>query len=135
MQRFLMRLVVNSVGLWVIDLLWRSIWVTPAGGGNWQKVAVYLGIGLLLTLVNYTVKPVVKVLAIPVMILTLGLFALIVNAAMLELVSAISAHTPMGLHIESFGSAVGAGLVLALVTAILGKPARDLERAARAREQ
>jgi len=124
----LTRLAINAIGLWVIDMLWRSIWVTPNDGGVWQHIAVYLGISLLLTLVNMIVKPVVTVLAIPVMILTLGLFTLVVNAAMLELVSAISEHTPMGLHIDSFGSAVGAGLVLAIVTSAIGRSARKVSR-------
>jgi putative membrane protein len=119
---FLARVVVSAVALWIVDAFFDSIWVTPLGGGALDKVAVYAVIGLVLTLVNSIIKPVVKVLAIPAMILTLGLFALVVNAAMLELVSWITTKTPIGLHIGSFGSAVWAGLVLAILTALLSIP-------------
>ena len=126
MREFVVRLLANTVGLWVVDALFDSISLTPRPTSIGTWIAVYLVIGLLLTLVNLVIKPVVKVLAIPLMILTLGLFALIVNAAMLELLSALSAHTPVALHIDSFGSAIGAGLILAICAAVVSRPLKAL---------
>jgi putative membrane protein len=122
MAGFFARVVVGSVALWIIDALFNSIWVTPLDGGPLDRVVTYLVIGLVLALVNSIIKPIVKVLALPLVILTAGLFALVVNAAMLELVSWITTKTEIGLHIESFWSAVWAGLVLAILTAILSIP-------------
>jgi putative membrane protein len=125
---FLSRLAAGTVALWVVDGLWTSIWVTPSGSGPVGTVLVYVAVALLLQLISATIKPVVKVLAIPLYILTLGLFALVVNAAMLELVSWLTRSTPIGLHIANFGAAVGAGLALAVVTAIASIPLRAITR-------
>jgi uncharacterized membrane protein YvlD (DUF360 family) len=56
------------------------------------------------------------------------LFALIVNALMLELVSWLTSGTPLGLHIADFPSAIGAGLVLAILTALISIPFRAARR-------
>ncbi|MDR0433129.1 MAG: phage holin family protein [Bifidobacteriaceae bacterium] len=122
MGAFFSRVVVTAVALWIVDALWNSIWVTPQGEGAVGMIAVYLVVGLLLVLVNSIVKPVIKVLALPLYLLTLGLFALVVNAGMLELVSWLTSGTPLGLHIADFASAVGAALVLAILTALISIP-------------
>ncbi|MDR0504978.1 MAG: phage holin family protein [Bifidobacteriaceae bacterium] len=128
MTEFLTRVVVNAIALWLVDSLWDSIYVTPQGGSISQWALVYLVIGLILTLVNSIIKPVIKVLAFPLMLLSFGLFALLVNAWLLELVSRISQHTPAGLHIENFSSAIAAGLVLALLSSLIAVPLRRLAR-------
>ncbi|MDR1634377.1 MAG: phage holin family protein [Bifidobacteriaceae bacterium] len=116
------RVVVNAVGLWIVDGLWDSMRLVPHPDSILAQIACYLVIGLILAVVNTVVKPLAKLLSLPLYILTLGLFSLVINAAMLELVSWITSLTSFGLEIDSFGTAVGAGLVLALVTAILSIP-------------
>ncbi|MDR1152235.1 MAG: phage holin family protein [Bifidobacteriaceae bacterium] len=128
MGAFFARVATSAIALWIVDGLWHSIWVTPQGEGVVGTAVVYLLVALLLVLVNAIVKPVIKVLALPLYVLTLGLFALVVNAAMLELVSWLTAATPLGLHIADFGSAIGAGLVLAILTALISIPFRALGR-------
>ena len=116
------RIVVNAVGLWIVDGLWNSMRLVPEPESIVAQVLVYLVLGLILAAVNTVVKPLAKLLSLPLYILTLGLFALIVNAAMLELVAWITSWTSFGLEIDSFATAVGAGLVLAIVTALLSIP-------------
>ncbi|MDR1189997.1 MAG: phage holin family protein [Bifidobacteriaceae bacterium] len=118
------RIVINAVGLWIVDGLWDSMRLVPEHESVLGQIASYLVIGLVLAVVNTVVKPLAKLLSLPLYILTLGLFALIVNAAMLELVSWVTSLTSFGLEIDSFGTAIGAGLVLALVTAILSIPVK-----------
>jgi putative membrane protein len=121
---FLSRVAANAIALWIVDGLWRSVWVTPQGEGAVGTALVYVLVALVLVLVNAIVKPVIKVLALPLYILTLGLFALVVNATMLEVVSWLTSATPLGLHIADFGSAIGAALVLAILTALISIPFR-----------
>ncbi|MDR0595033.1 MAG: phage holin family protein [Bifidobacteriaceae bacterium] len=116
------RIVINAVGLWIVDGLWNSIRLAPPDESVLNQIAQYLVIGLLLAAVNTVVKPLLKVLSFPLYLLTLGLFGLVVNAAMLELVAWATSWTSFGLEIDSFGSALGAALVLALVTAALSVP-------------
>lgn len=75
-----------------------------------------LGIGIaaacILSLVNTVIRPVVIILTLPINLLTLGLFTLVVNAAMLMLVSAL---VP-GFVIESFRSAFYGALVISLIS-------------------
>ncbi|MDR1119208.1 MAG: phage holin family protein [Bifidobacteriaceae bacterium] len=116
------QIVVNAVGLWIVDALWSSMRLSPAGSGPLTQIACYLVLGLVLAAVNAVVKPLAKIISFPLYVLTLGLFALVVNAAMLELVAWITSLTSFGLEIDSFGTAVGAGLVLAIITALLSIP-------------
>jgi putative membrane protein len=128
MGSFISRVAATAIALWIVDGLWRSIWVTPQGEGAIGTIAVYLAVALVLVLVNAIVKPVVRVLALPLYVLTLGLFALVVNAAMLELVSWLTKGTPLGLHIADFPSAIGAALVLAIVAALAAIPLRAITK-------
>jgi putative membrane protein len=122
MREFLVRSLACAVALWVVDGLWGSLWVTPHGGSAWSTVVAYAAVGVLVTLVNLIVKPVARVVALPAYILTLGLFSLIVNAALLELVSWVTKGAPIGLHVENFPTAIGAALVLAALTALIAVP-------------
>ncbi|MDR1393617.1 MAG: phage holin family protein [Bifidobacteriaceae bacterium] len=116
------KIVLNAVGLWIVDALWSSMRIIPQDASILTQIAIYLVLGLVLALVNLVIKPLVKVISLPLYILTLGLFGLIVNAAMLELVSWVTSLTSFGLEIDTFPTAIGAGLVLALLTAILSVP-------------
>lgn len=74
---------------------------------------------LVLGLVNAVIKPVVKVLAFPITILTLGLFSLVVNALMLYIV----AWVVPGFEMVGFWQTVLAALIIAVVMSVLSKAA------------
>lgn len=79
MVRFIFRVLFAAAGLWLADRL-----VPGISSDGWMTLIIA---GLLLGIVNAVVKPVVVVLTFPITILTLGLFLLVVNAAMLGLVA------------------------------------------------
>ena len=79
MFRFVFRVLFAAVGLWLAARL-----VPGISADGWTTLIIA---GLLLGIVNAVVKPVVVVLTFPITILTLGLFLLVVNAAMLGLVA------------------------------------------------
>lgn len=120
MVSFAIKVVVNAIAIWVAASLITGVEVTGAGGSTSSHVLTYLFIGLLFGIVNAVVKPVVKVLAFPFYIVTLGLFTFVVNALMLELTAWLSSHTGLTLTIDHFWwTAVWAALVVTVVSMLL----------------
>ncbi|MBI2002214.1 MAG: phage holin family protein [candidate division NC10 bacterium] len=70
---------------------------------------------LLLGLVNVTLRPILLLLTLPLTVVTLGLFALVVNGAMLALVASVV----KGVHVAGFGSAVLGAILISLVGSLL----------------
>lgn len=116
-MRFLIRLVVNSVAIWLTSLLLSGVSLTEREG--WDQVLVVGVVGLVFTLVNLIVKPVTQLFALPLTILTLGLFTLVINALMLMLTSWLTSFTEWGLHVDGFWSALLAGLIISIITWVL----------------
>ena len=84
--------------------------IVPNPDGPLGEYGTYLWIGLIFGVVNAIVGPVLRLLSLPFVVLTLGLFLLVVNAALLGLTAAITDR----LTIDGFGTAVLGGLILAL---------------------
>lgn len=84
-------------------------------------VLAYLFIGLIFGVVNAVVRPLVKLLSLPVTILTLGLFTIVINAAMLYLTAWLSSFTPVHLTIDSFfWTAILASIIISVVSLVAG---------------
>ena len=81
-------------------------------GGFWA----YLWIAALFGIVNAVLGTLLRLLTLPLMIVTLGLFSIVVNAAMLEVIDAISSHLTID---DFFWTAIWAAIILALVAVIL----------------
>ncbi|GAA4350741.1 phage holin family protein [Angustibacter luteus] len=119
-MRFVINVLVCSVAIWLTDLLFDGIVVTGTKDTTANKLLAYLVIGAIIALVNTFIKPFVKLIALPFVILTLGLLTLIINAALLELVAWLSKATPLELHIDEFWwTAIWAALILTIVQMIL----------------
>jgi len=102
MAGFLLRTLIAALGLWLASELIPGIDV--------QNGATLVVAALLLGLVNAFVRPVAVILTLPFVVLTLGLFLLVINAAMLGLVAAFFD----GFHIAGFGSAVFGAIVVSI---------------------
>ena len=118
MIKFLIRSVVAAAALWVAAYFLDGI-TTPDAQSDQQFVLYLLGAGAIFTLVTMIIRPVVVVLSIPLYILTLGLFAIVVNALMLLLSSWIANQFGWGLHVESFWWAVAGGLIISVFMMIV----------------
>jgi putative membrane protein len=128
-MRFLLRLVINAFALWLTTLLVAGVTVTSydPSGGDVELVLTYLLIALIFGIVNAIVGTIIRVVALPLYILTLGLVSLLVNGLLLLIVSWISDGMGFGLHIDTFWEGVLAALVLGIVGWLLGlifRPAR-----------
>jgi len=102
LARFIVRAIFAAVGLWIAAELVPG--VAFSSWGSLIAAAVLLGI------VNAVVRPVVFILTLPLTLLTLGLFLLVVNAAMIGLVS-LFVH---GFHVHGLGP----GIMAAIITGI-----------------
>jgi len=118
--QFLIKVVVNAVAIWVATVIVPGVTVSESGDSTGDTILTLLVIGLLFGIVNAVIKPVVKLLAFPFYILTLGLLAFVVNAAMLELVSWLSGKFDITFEIDDFfWSAILAAIVVSLVSMAL----------------
>jgi putative membrane protein len=104
--------VVNAAALWV------AVQVVPQivfnYGGDWWKLLV---VALIFAIVNSYLKPIVKALSFPISLLTLGLVAFVINAAMLLLVAFLSDQLKLGFKIGGFPPGIDSD---AIVGAFLG---------------
>jgi putative membrane protein len=94
---------------------------TPlVGDGSHDRLAVYLLSGLVILLLNMTVRPVLHLIGLPVTILTLGLFALVINALVFALAARVTEALGMGLVIDGFGAAFWGAIIMSVVNWLLG---------------
>jgi putative membrane protein len=118
---FLFRSVITAVAVWIVTLLNLDVVVTGGNDTWWSRALVYLGVGAVLVAVNMIVKPIVAVVTLPIRILTLGLFALVINWAMLELTAWLTSHLPIGtLELGGFWKTLLAAFLIAIISVILG---------------
>lgn len=117
-MNFLLRVIINAVAIWLATLVLSGLDVV-GGGDTTTTVIVFLVVALVFGIVNAVVKPIVKLLALPLYVLTLGLFTVIVNAAMLWVTSWLSQRTEYGLRIDNFGTAVLGALIISIVSFVL----------------
>lgn len=108
---FTLRLILNAFGLWVAVRLFGTGTASDEISTN---PAVFLVAGLIFSLVNAILRPIVIILSLPAILLTLGLFTIIVNGLMVY----ISLNLAPGLSM-SFGHSILTGLVMSLVNYIV----------------
>jgi putative membrane protein len=102
MTGFLLRVAIVALGLWLATLILPGL--DFAGPGTLLAAALLLGI------VNAIVRPIAVVLTLPLTLLTLGLFLLVINAAMLGLVALLLS----GFQVSGFWTAVGGALIVSV---------------------
>ncbi|WP_216389641.1 phage holin family protein [Arcanobacterium phocae] len=125
-MKFLMRILCNAVALWIVTLLLSGFALrrpTIAQLFNLdpqvQSIIALIVSGAILAIVNSFVRPIVKLLSLPIYILTLGLFFVVVNGAMLMLTSWISGQLGVGIIIDSFAWALVGGIIISVVNTAL----------------
>ncbi len=126
-MRLIVRLLINAVALWLTTLIVSGVNVVPyAPGGTLEIVLTFLLIAAIFGIVNGVIGNLVRIVAFPIYVLTLGLIALIVNGLLLLLVAWISSLIGFGLTVESFWWGVLGALVLGLISWLIGIVLRPL---------
>lgn len=132
MARFLIRLIINAVALWLTTLIVSGVHVIPFSPGDTLAIVLtYLLVALIFGIVNGIIGNFIRIVAFPLYILTLGLIALIVNGLLLLLVSWISSLIGFGLKVDGFWWGVLGALVLGLLSWLIGIILRPLTGANR----
>ncbi|WP_448615024.1 phage holin family protein [Modestobacter sp. URMC 112] len=108
--RFALRVVVLAVIFYAVTQLYSGIRVLGNADATLGVSGAYLWIALLFAVVNSVVGPVLRLLSMPFVVVTLGLFLLVVNAALLGLTAALSER----LEVDGVGAAVVGGFLIAL---------------------
>ncbi|MDR1767252.1 MAG: phage holin family protein [Propionibacteriaceae bacterium] len=91
-----------------------------AQGDNWQEKSItVLGVAVLFGLVNAIVKPLFKFVAAPLVMISLGLFLLVINACLLQLVAWLAGQLGIGWQVDGWGSAFLGALIVSVVSFIL----------------
>lgn len=121
-MRFLVRVVVNAFAIWVVTLIpLLQVSVTPfAPGGDLQLVLTLLAVAAIFAIVNTVVGTLIKIVAFPIYILTLGLISLVVNGFLLWLTAVITSSWGWGLTVEHFWWGVVAALLISIINWIFG---------------
>ena len=112
-----LRVVTNALALALAAWLFDGIRVE--GRDEVARALTLLGVGAVLGLVNALVAPVVKLLTLPFIVVTLGLFLLLVNAALLVLTSRIGQALDLRFVVDGFWTAVGGALVVSVAASVL----------------
>lgn len=116
---FVVRTIINGIALWVAAWLVDGI-EFGSSADTWETVKVVALVALIFGLLNAFVRPILKLISLPFIILTLGLFVFIVNAAMLMLTSWISTQLGLAFHVdEFFWDAVLGSLIITVVSMLL----------------
>lgn len=116
-MRFVIWVVVNALALAAAAWLLGGIEVT--GDTTQDRVITLVLVALIFGVVNAVVEPIVKLLSLPLIILTLGLFLLVINAAMLLLTGWLSEQFGLGFTVDGFWTAVLGGIIITIATWIL----------------
>ena len=111
-MRFLIRLLINAFALWVSTRIVPGILYD---GG----VAGLIAVALVFGIINAVVGPLIKLLTLPLVLLTLGLFTLVINGVLLLLTSAASRSLGLGFHVHGFMAAFLGALVISIVSSVL----------------
>jgi putative membrane protein len=117
-MNFLLRLLINAAALWVAIKLVPGITYR----GNWLGL---LGIALVFGLVNAFLGTILKLLSLPVIFLTLGLFALVINGFLLWVTSRLSTALGLQFQVEGCWTAIFGAIVVSIVSALLSMFLKD----------
>ncbi len=116
-MKFLIWLVVNALALGAATWLFDGI--TLDGTTDGDKVVTLLVVGAIFGLITSFVRPIVRLLSLPFIILTLGLVLFVINALMLMLTSWIADKLDLGFHVDGFWTALWGSIVISICSVVL----------------
>ena len=118
MIKFFLRWIINAVAVYAAVLIVPGIEYR----GDWLGV---LWLALIAGLLNAFIRPVLKLLTCPLIVMTLGLFTLVINTFIFWLTSSIGQAFGIGITLDGFWPAFLGGLVISIVSVILSLALRD----------
>ncbi|MDQ2781638.1 phage holin family protein [Lapillicoccus sp.] len=127
----LVKTVVNGLALWLAAAIVPGIHIGETGDTTRSILTVFV-VALIFGLLNAVLKPILTIVSLPFVILTLGLFLLVVNALLLELTSWLAGSLDLSFHVDRFWwDAIVGALIISIVASILNAVIPDPARARR----
>src|SRR5918993_922221 len=123
------QILINAAALYVAVLLVPNLDFAFGSDGSLVRFAI---VAVIFALINSFVRPILRILTLPITLMTLGLFLLVVNALMLVLTGAISAELQLGLTVGDFMAALLGSIVVSIVGTLLSAVAGATRLAGRA---
>jgi putative membrane protein len=105
--------------------LLAAAWFVPGIRVEGNAWVAYAGMAVILGLVNAVVRPLLKLLTCPLIVLTLGLFLLVINAVTLLVAAKIAEAVHIGFYVDGFLPALLGALIVSVVTVVLSAVARE----------
>lgn len=129
-MRFFVRILANAFALWVVTLIpVLTVTLTPFGEGLlWEQILSFLVVAALFAVVNTVIGSVVKLIALPLYFLTLGIIGFVINGFLLWLTAALTSWWHWGLSVESFWWAIVAAIIISLINSFAALILRPLRR-------
>jgi putative membrane protein len=119
MSRFFLRWLINAVALYVAVAFVPGI---RPQSDNWLS---FVWLALIFGLLNAILRPLLKLLTFPLLILTLGLFTLVINTILFWLAGLVGSYFHIGFIVDGFWPAFLGGLVVSIISLVLGAIFRD----------
>jgi putative membrane protein len=116
-MRWLLRLVVNAAALAIATWILSGISLT--GSSTTSKIITLLIVALIFGVLNAIIKPLFALFTAPLILLTLGLFLIVINACMLLLTSWLAGLFDLGWQVDGFWTAVLGAIIISIVSFIL----------------
>lgn len=113
MSRFLLRWLVNAVGLYV------AVAIVPGIHPQFTNWLSFIWLALIFGLLNALVRPLLNFMTCPLIILTLGVFTLVINTFMFYLAGAIGTNFHVGFTVDGFWPAFWGGMVVSIISVVL----------------
>ncbi|HVN16079.1 MAG TPA: phage holin family protein [Anaerolineales bacterium] len=120
MTKFILRWVINAIALYLAIFLLNGRGVEF--NGNWVSI---VWLALIFGLINAFLRPLLKILTCPLIILTLGLFTLLINTFLFWLTGQIGQAFNLGLSVVGFWPAFFGGLIVSVVSIVLSLILKD----------
>ena len=118
MRTHLIRFVINALALCA------AVWLVP-GLSYTGTPAGFLVLAVVFGLVNMILRPLLMILTCPLVVITLGLFVLVINAVLLLATGAVSRHLRLGFTVDGFWAALLGGIIIGLASTLLALAIRE----------
>lgn len=121
---YLLRTIATAASFWVALWILPGMQLTADTGtpDTGESIIALLIVSVVFGLINAVVRPIVSFLSIPITCLTLGLFTLVINAAMLSLTVWLTSFLPVHVVIDSFfWTTILAALIIAVVSTVVNR--------------
>jgi putative membrane protein len=127
-MRFILRVLVNAAALGVAT--WLLSGITLSGSDTTRKVITILIVALIFGIINAIIRPLFRLVTLPIILLTLGLFLLVINALLLMFTSWLAGAFGLGWHVDGFWTALWGSIIISIVSFILNAflPDKDEQR-------